>query len=387
MVQDFSEYFSELFNPPKNLYEKYTLRNRLAKAMHTAHLLSSEGEQTLMQANEFYKYIDAHINLLKGLPKVAQYGIKEQCKKILYIMYTDVRQNEAGTELYKHIAAQAGLYPKIAKQKLHLSDKEIKHIHEMAFVAITDGRFDEIVKHTEKRIKALEELRLVIHDLQTLYYKEQLNRKVIEPLKEIELKYWTRLTKISEVERELNTILHRRKDALKQNAAHDAWEHVTGGDCLLQSLRQCAALNWYERREELTGQQFKYGAAFTVAVRERAKQSLFGEVDFDLHKRASDISNIPLYWGKDVLSGGKTISESQTLIDREANRQFLVTTKDINTDFHPLIDGEANAEFLECHYSHSRHNDDYFNCKENEEYLRFKTAQRRTNTYYYIFDR
>ena len=434
MLQALKEYFSEL--SLKNLFEKQTgmgeptdnkehgsvtveekiaiLRDELAKTLHTVRLLSSQRKYTVIQATELREDIDDHITLLEELLEDGQDDIQVQCKKVLHVIYTDIMLNEAGTELYKFITAQVGLYPHTADHTLHFSEKKITLIYDMAFVAISDGTFEHMGKHIEERIKSLEELKSVVNDLRTVCKKEPLNRMVIDPLKEIKEKYWASLhvkqsftdedellmnralKQLSEVERELQLILHRRKDVLKQNAANDAWEHVTGQDRLLQSLQYCAALKWYEHKEELTGQQFKYDVAFAVAVREKAKEirvfseqasHLLDEADFGLHKSASHVGDIPVYWGKEVLFGGELVAENHTLIDSEANRQFLTTTKDINTESHPLIDGEANVEFLEIHYAINRHKDDsLISSEEYEEYLKFKAAQRRTSPSRYVFD-
>jgi hypothetical protein len=435
MMQDFKEYFSKLFLPFKNLFEKeiflsykliankefdpaivekkiVILKDGLAKIMRTASLLLFEKKQIIIQANEFYKYIDAHINLLKELPKSAQDGINEQCKKILYIIYTDVMLNETGTKFYKYIAAQVGLHPKTEKHTLHLSDKKIELMYDMAFVAVSDGTFGKIVQQTEERIRSLEDLKSVINNLRIFCKRESVNRNIIKPLKEVKDKYWTLLNakqdfteedellvnealeEFSKVEAELEMILDQRKKALKQNTSNPLWENVTGEERLLRSLQQCASLKWYEHKEDLTGQLFNYDIAFALAVRERAKAmmiaseqtfSIFDETDFKLHKRVSHISNIPLYWKKDVLSDGKVISEDDTLVDPIANSQFL--EKSQNATPQSLIDEQANAVFLETHYRNHRYEDGTLISPEDyEDYLRFKVGQRESGKYYYVFD-
>jgi len=124
-----------------------------------------------------------------------------------------------------------------------------------------------------------------------------------------------------------------------------------------------------------------------IRVSSEQTSHLLDEADFGLHKSASHVGDIPVYWGKEVLFGGELVAENHTLIDSEANRQFLTTTKDINTESHPLIDGEANVEFLEIHYAINRHKDDsLISSEEYEEYLKFKAAQRRTSPSRYVFD-
>lgn len=434
-MQGLSEYLLDLFTFFKNAFERQIraeydlagnkevnsatveeefaiLKDRLAKAINTANILSSKRKETVIQANEFHKYIDAHINLLQELPKSVEGGIQEQCKKIMYIIYTDVMLNEAGTELYKLINAQIGLHPKTAEHKSHLSDKKIELMHDMAFIAVSDGTFDKIVYETQKRINSLEEMELLINNLKIFYKKELLNRDVIGPLKEIKEEYLPLLNAkenfteedellvnealvgLSKVERKLDNILLQRKSALKHNAANDVWKNVTDEGRLLCSLQQYAALKWYERKEELTGQRFNYDVAFAVAVRERAREmmiisqrtsSMFFETDFDLHKKASQMSSVPLYWENEPQFGRKTIYDGNILIDSEAHKEFLANKN--NTNSESLLDREANAEFLSIYYNNQKNEDgSLISPEKHEEYLRFKAGQRRQGSYHYVFD-
>jgi hypothetical protein len=164
---------------------------------------------------------------------------------------------------------------------------------------------------------------------------------------------------------------------------------------LLQSLQYCASLKWYERKQDLTGHGFTYNVDFDVAVRDRSRQrriaieqtsGLLGESGFDLHKKERHAKDIPVYWEKEVLFGGKAIADGNILLDSGANTQFL--TKDTDTGLHPLIDEEANLEFLESHYHNNRHKDsNMIDSDEYEEYLRFKAGQRQQNSrHHYVFN-
>jgi len=436
MAQDIKDYITELATPLKTVFQKQgtdsarkeeqiaALKNRLMEAVQTAYILSSERKQALSQTNEFCKYIDAHINLLKEFPKEfpeelpkkiprkflknVNFDINDLCKKIMYTTYADVALNETGSELYKLIAAQVGLYPKVTDHKLHLSDAKVELMYDMALLAVSDGTCDGLVNHTEERIRSLEEMKVVINDLQIIYKREPLNKKVIEPLKQIKENYWIPLNKkrviskedeefltealeqLSMVEKEIKIIVPRLENALKESVATEFWKKVTGNEHLLQTLQYCAALKWYEHKMDLAGQEFKYDVDFAVATRKRAVErmraieqssGLLSETGFDLHRRGTYTSDNEVYWEKEVMFGGKTISDGHILLDSGANRKFL--TKETNTGLDPLLDGDANIEFLTSHYKNNRHKEtNLMSSEEYEEFLRFKAGQRQSGNYY-----